>query len=145
MRLRAARAGDAPEIATLSGQLGYPATPSQIEARLAGILSDPAHVVLVAVDAEDRAVGWLHAVIRPSLESDPFVQIAGLVVASDRRAGGIGSALVERAEAWAREAGIGLIRVRTNVVRDRAHRFYARAGYERLKTSHLFVKRLTRP
>ncbi|SCW31612.1 hypothetical protein SAMN04487970_1002190 [Paenibacillus tianmuensis] len=51
---------DGPEIARLSGQLGYPARAEQIEARLAPILNVADHVVIVA-EAQSKLVGWIHA------------------------------------------------------------------------------------
>jgi GNAT superfamily N-acetyltransferase len=139
---RIARVTDAPELAELTTQLGYPSTPGDIERRLPALLESSDHLVLVAVDARDRPVAWLHAVVRRVLESDSFVQVAGLAVDAGRRGAGIGSQLLAGAEQWALEAGFDLIRVRSNVIRERAHAFYVRAGYALAKTSHLFAKHL---
>jgi len=46
------------------------------------------------------------------------------------------------AEQWARVHGFALMRVRSNVVRERAHRFYEREGYARVKTQAVFRKAL---
>ena len=54
------------------------------------------------------------------------------------RSAGIGAALVEAAEAWARERGATAIIVRSRSTRERAHRFYERIGYvESQAQSHL--------
>ena len=53
-----------------------------------------------------------------------------------------GMTLLEAAEAWALEGGVSLIRVSSNVARERAHAFYIREGYGIIKTSHQFSKRL---
>ena len=68
---------------------------------------------------------------------------AVLVAVDDAfRSRGIGRALLERAEAWARERGVSVLQVRSRVTRERAHAFYEREGYERIKTAYVFRKRL---
>ncbi len=140
--IRAARVDDVGELAALTTELGYPATAADIERRLPSLLASREDLVLVATDDADRPVAWVHAVVRRFLQADAFVQIAGLVVADGERGSGIGSRLLAAAEQWAVEIGIPVVRVRSNVVRDRTHGFYLRAGYTLTKTSHLFVKQL---
>ncbi|WP_127484435.1 GNAT family N-acetyltransferase [Paenibacillus ehimensis] len=60
MLYRRAVLQDSPEIARLSGQLGYPAKAEQIEERLASILNAADHVVIVA-EAQSELVGFKHA------------------------------------------------------------------------------------
>jgi GNAT superfamily N-acetyltransferase len=140
--IREARDADAPELARLSTQLGYPSTPDDIRRRLAYLLSSNDHRVFVAVDAGDRTIGWVHAAAIRQLENDRHVDIAGLVVADGCRSSGIGGRLLAAAEEWAAALGLTTVRVRSNVVRERAHRFYLRAGYELLKTSYVFTKQI---
>jgi GNAT superfamily N-acetyltransferase len=142
--IRPAEPGDAEAMARLSAELGYPATPAEVRERLAALAVDPREVVLVAA-AGGEVIGWIQVGVTLSLESEPFAEIRGLVVAEDRRGGGIGAALVARAEAWAAARGCARIRVRSNVVRERAHRFYARAGYRVAKTQAVFEKGLAAP
>ena len=54
----------------------------------------------------------------------------------------IGATLVAAAEAWARERGHGRMRVRSNVLRQPAHRFYERLGYAVTKRQAVFDKSL---
>jgi GNAT superfamily N-acetyltransferase len=49
---------------------------------------------------------------------------------------------MERAEEWAQEKGCESVYVRSNAVRERAHRFYERIGYTNVKTSLTFRKAL---
>ena len=44
------------------------------------------------------------------------------------------------AEAWAVAQGLGKVRVRCNVVRERTHRFYEREGFVVTKTQKIFDK-----
>jgi ribosomal protein S18 acetylase RimI-like enzyme len=74
--------------------------------------------------------------------ADPCAEITGLVVDSDVRSLGIGSALVGIAEEWARSKGCNGISVQSNVKRDGAHRFYERHGFQHIKTQKAFRKDL---
>lgn len=142
--IRDARLDDAPELAALTTELGYPSTADDLARRLPHHLGRDDERVFVAADADGRAAGWIHVALRRSLENDPYAEIAGLVVSERLRGGGIGARLVAEAERWAGERGMTLMRVRSNVVRERTHRFYVREGYTVKKTSHLFVKQLSR-
>ena len=143
MLIRHVAPNDAEALAALAGQLGYPSTPAEIEARLRLLHAHPdLHAVYVAEDPGGAVAGWLHVFVSAHLESDAFAEVGGLVVDERQRGGGVGEALVRQAEAWARERGLGQPRVRSNVVRERAHRFYERQGFERLKDQVVFQKRL---
>ncbi len=134
---------DAARVAELTGQLGYPASGAEVRDRLATALAAPTdHRLLVAVDAQDVPIGWAHVERLRVLELPPAAQLAGLVVSEEHRSAGIGAALLERAEVTARTWGCRSLRVRSNVIRERAHRFYERAGYRRIKTSYTFEKEL---
>jgi GNAT superfamily N-acetyltransferase len=71
---------------------------------------------------------------------DPCAEINGLVVDSEVRSLGIGSALVGIAEEWARSRGCNEISVQSNVKRDGAHRFYEHHGFRHIKTQEVFRK-----
>ena len=139
--IRNARISDAAALAPLSGQLGYPATADEVRARLERLLGDPTQAVFV-VEIEGKLAGWIHVTDSVTVESGPAVEIRGLVVDEARRGSGLGRALVERGEAWARERGVNTMTVRSNVVRAGAHAFYDRLGYTVVKTQHAFRKRL---
>ena len=55
-RVREARLEDAPAIAALVAQLGYPTPPAEMKARLAVLLARPDHVIFVA-DVSGSVVG----------------------------------------------------------------------------------------
>ncbi len=73
-----------------------------------------------------------------SLNAATRAQIEGVRVATDLRGGGIGAALLADAEARAKAGGATLLQFTTNRIRDRAHDFYRRAGYE---DTHLGFKK----
>ena len=144
IRIRKARRGDAERIAQLSGELGYPATAAQIATRLRQLKPASKHAVFVAEspDAATGLIGWLHVSVSHLLESDIRAEVNGLIVAEGRRSAGAGAKLLEAAEEWARRHGGQAMNVRSNVIRERAHRFYERNGYEHYKTQKAFRKAL---
>jgi GNAT superfamily N-acetyltransferase len=130
VNLRPARPDDVAALAPLCGELGYPASAGQLTPRLAALLSQPAtHLLLVAENASGLC-GWIHGYIRPLLESDPALEIGGMVVAERVRGHGIGALLLTAAETWARQQGVAQVTVRSQEHRTEAHRFYQRQGYQ---------------
>ncbi len=138
--IRTARAEDFARIAELAGQLGYPSTAAEIERRFAGMQASGEHVVFVAQLADGSIAGWIGAFVYRSVEADARIEISGLVVDDRFRSQAVGRFLLERAEAWARENGCSATGLRSNVIRERAHAFYERQGYEHSKTQKSFRK-----
>ena len=144
IRIRRARRGDAERIAQLSGELGYPAAAAQVATRLRQLTPASKHAVFVAEssDAAMGLIGWVHVSVSHLLESDMRAEVNGLIVAEGQRSAGAGAKLLEAAEEWARRRGCRGMNVRSNVIRERAHRFYERQGYEHYKTQKAFRKAL---
>ena len=127
--IRPAQPADAPALADLSTQLGYPAGEQVLRERLARAREQRVGEVYVAVADDLRVLGWTHVVPRLQLEEAPFVELAGLIVADGARGLGVGAKLLRAAEDWGRANGYAMLRVRSNVIRERAHGFYRREGY----------------
>jgi GNAT superfamily N-acetyltransferase len=141
--IRPARAADGATLARLTGELGYPVTTEAMGLRVGAILQRPReHALLVAVAANDEPIGWIHVERVDTLETAPMAGIAGLVVGEGWRSNGIGAALLAAGEAWARDQGLAVMQVRSRTTRERAHRFYERHGYARVKISAVFRKPL---
>lgn len=140
--IRPASSKDAAALADLSSQLGYPVDAPTIGARHAQVCAADAGEVFVASDVRGNVVGWTHVVPRLHLEEVPFAELAGLVVSEHARGRGVGAKLLHAAEAWAKQHGFTRFRVRSNVVRQRAHRFYLREGYAERKRQVVFEKDL---
>jgi GNAT superfamily N-acetyltransferase len=139
--LREAAPSDVAALAALSTQLGYPTAPEEAAERLDALRSEPSHALLVAED-DGAVAGWLHVCGRRSFESPPFAEVCGLVVDEARRGRGVGRRLLDAAVRWAEERGYDKLRVRSNVVRTDAHRFYEREGFHRVKTQAVFERSL---
>jgi GNAT superfamily N-acetyltransferase len=141
MTIRSASSADAAALAVLSGQLGYPGSAEEIGRRLTALCARPDHEILVG-EVSGAVIAWVHVFGTRSLVAEPFAEVGGLVVDADHRGRGLGAALLAAAETWAAGRGYEVLRVRSNIVRVDAHRFYERQGYQRVKQSAVFVKRL---
>src|ERR1700746_2081902 len=141
VKIRRARPGDAARLAELSGQLGYPASRAEIAQRMKRGRAATLHAIFVA-ESESGVSGWLHVSVTPLLEAALRAEVNGLVVDENMRSLGAGAKLLAAAERWAAARGCRSMSVRSNVVRDRAHAFYLRNGYELYKTQKAFRKSL---
>jgi len=132
---------DAAAVAALSGELGYPASARDVAERWDRLAGRAEHAVFVA-DEEGRVAGWAHVHDDWTLEAGHSAELMGLVVSEARRGAGVGRALVAEAERWARTRRCPRLRVRSNVIREDAHRFYDALGYRRVKKQLVFDKAL---
>jgi (aminoalkyl)phosphonate N-acetyltransferase len=139
--IRPIDAQDAEAAAVLCTQLGYPTDAAAVLSRMQQIAGNRNRAVLVAC-VHGEVVGWIDLSIEYHLQSEPAALIGGLVVSDAARNQGIGRQLCLAAEEWARGRGVGRMRVRSNAIRERAHAFYLRDGYRRVKTSAVFEKTL---
>ena len=138
--IREALPADAPRIVALAGQLGYDVPRQHAEQVLRR--SDPARVVLVAVVPRAGVVGWTMVTEEETLIASRRAVLHGLVVEDEFRGQKIGELLLQAAEEWSRKRNCTTLRLLSNVVRERAHGFYTRLGYDVLKTEHVFQKTL---
>lgn len=139
--IRRASPADAPGLADLATQLGYPSEPGEIVRRIRNYETERDEALFVA-EKEGRAVGWTSCGIADHFYTPLYAEISGLVVDAKERGQGIGALLIAEVEAWARGKGVGILRLRANAIRTEAHRFYLREGFEKKKTQIVFEKRL---
>jgi GNAT superfamily N-acetyltransferase len=135
LRIRTALVEDAPALAPLLGELGYPADAERVRARLDQLLRNAAppdtDAVFVAQRPGDDVVGLLALHRFAGLHADaPVALITALVVAERARGTGVGRQLIERAVGAARAWGCERLMVTTHVRRADAHAFYERIGFE---------------
>jgi GNAT superfamily N-acetyltransferase len=140
--IRTPEAKDYARMAELAGQLGYAAGGEDIARRLGGMVESREHAVFVAELPGSEIAGWIGVFVYRCVETDMRAEVSGLVVDERRRSQGVGQRLLKQAEQWAREHGCNAIGLRSNVIRERAHAFYQREGYEHYKTQKAFRKKL---
>jgi len=124
--IRDAQRDDAPRVAALLAELGYPTDPDEVARRLDGLTRADALLI-----ADDGLIA-LHRIPRFA-EGGAFARITALVVAEGRRGDGVATALLAAAEARAREWGCDLLEVSSGrrPERDPAHRVLPRRRVRR--------------
>lgn len=127
----------APAVQKLSQQLGYALFLNEIENNIKDVILSDDHIALVAI-VDEEVAGWIHAFKAVFLESNPFIEIGGLVVDENYRSKGIGKKLVERIKQWCVEKQISILRVRSQVKRKEAHQFYLDNGFSEIKEQKVF-------
>jgi GNAT superfamily N-acetyltransferase len=130
---------DAEAAAGLSGQLGYSCSAEDLRERIEELSRTVDRVAFAAV-IDDQVVGWIDAAMERHLQYAASAVIGGLVVREDMRGLGVGKRLCLEVEEWARSKSVSLVRVRSQIKRENAHRFYLRDGYSKVKTSLVFEK-----
>ncbi|WP_338497224.1 GNAT family N-acetyltransferase [Streptomyces sp. SJL17-4] len=96
------------------------------------IEDDPRNEMLVLTDGE-LVLGCLQVTYIPGLGRGGAERalVEAVRIRADRRGGGLGRELMERAAARARERGCALVQLTSGKRRTDAHRFYASLGYTR--------------
>ena len=138
--IRRMNEADAEAVAQLSSELGYPSDADAVRRRLRAV--DPADFLVVAVSAADVVIGFIHGRMTRTVEADARAHIVGLVVSSKVRRRGVGRRLIAEVERWAATTDAEAIVVKSNTARGEAHEFYPTAGFEKVKTQAVYLKRL---
>ena len=122
--IRRAESADARALALLLAELGYPCDAPEIPSRLDAMAAEGS-AALLATDATGQGIGLVCVSAHATLHSSrPVAYIMALVVSSAARGLGVGRALVEAAERWARERGCAKLSVTSAEHREDAHAFY---------------------
>ena len=128
--VREATLEDAPKLAPLLGELGYPVSASDLLTRMRRLIGRDDQKVLVA-ERDGSPLGVLALHVFPVLAYDrDLAMIMALVVTQQARGLGVGRALIDRAAAIGKASGASRLMVTTHVRRAGAHAFYERLGFE---------------
>ncbi|KAF0814696.1 Aminoalkylphosphonate N-acetyltransferase [Andreprevotia sp. IGB-42] len=120
---------DAAAICPLLADLGYPSDEAAVRVRLANLERAGGYACLVADDG-GRLVGLVLLAQAWMIELDGMqVRIVALVVDEHARGQGIGVALMDEAERWARAHGATSLQLNSGTHRPEAHAFYERRGF----------------
>ncbi len=140
MNIRNAGPGDAPGLAELLSELGYPADIQRVARRLERLRADPDSRLLVA--AEDGALlGFAGLHVLPLVEHDELgCVLTAIVVAERARRLGVGRRLAAAVEQEARARGCNTVVLGSAERRSDAHAFYEALGFR--YTGRRYAKQL---
>ena len=128
IEIRHATAADAPAIATLLTQLGYPTATDDIPSRLDRVEQEGG-CALVAAEGAAAPIAVATVARYGSLHKKGQVAyITAFVTAEEARGKGVGKRLLAAVEHWARRNGCERISVTSAEHRSGAHEFYVRCG-----------------
>ena len=105
---------DAAAVTRLCHQLGYGPSQEQVVTHIGQLLQSPLDACFVG-EENGTVLAWIHVRAGITLTSAPRGEIVGLIVDQDARHRGLGRALVRHVEAWAWEAGLQAMRVRSEI------------------------------
>jgi GNAT superfamily N-acetyltransferase len=88
----------------------------------------------------DLLAGYVHVFLTKRLFLAEFAELGGLVVDEKFRGSGIGGLLLKRSEVWAEQQGSREMRVRSNLLREKARDFYLSRGYRDSKHQAVYLK-----
>ncbi len=136
--IRSAQDSDAPAIASLLAELGYPNSLGFVSHKIQQLSQDVKDQILVAA-TRSEVVGVLSLHVLPLLhEEGNLCRVTALVVTGQCRGKGIGRKLMAHAETVAKANECVRMEITSADDRREAHGFYQRIGYE--EVSRRFVK-----
>lgn len=121
--------------------LGYSYDLLETKTKLQGLLLQPNHLLLVA-EVANEVVGYVHAVDYEVIYAPHMKDILGIAVFPAFQGEGIGRALLQEIEHWAKDTNASAVRLVSGESRLDAHVFYRRCGYECFKKQHNFKKQI---
>ncbi|WPQ61497.1 GNAT family N-acetyltransferase [Chitinophaga sancti] len=123
---------DIPDTTVLTIELGYPSTEAQITQRMKAIQAASGYHTFVAV-ADHKVIGYIGINKQLAWEQDgTYFKIQALVVKQEYRKEGVGAALIQHTEAFAKAQGATYLLVNSGnrAERTAAHRFYQNQDFE---------------
>ena len=135
--IRFADIADASAIADLSEQWGYQSTKEKMLCCLGNLGNNNDHVMYVMLK-DDQVIGWIHGIYSLRIESDPFIEIGGLIVDKNFRRRGLGKLLVDKIIEWSLTRKCHTVRVRCNITRKEANAFYGMIGFKEIKQQKVY-------
>jgi GNAT superfamily N-acetyltransferase len=142
LKVRSAKLSDAKRIAELSTQLGYPVSKHKMTKLMMRVVKQKSQRIFAA-ELDGNVVGWLEIFLPLSILNSGKAEIGAVVVDHQFRRSGVGTALMNKAHEWAWKKHCPFIYLRSNIIRNKAHKFYHRTGYKVFKTQYVFRKQFS--
>jgi len=109
-------------------EMGYEYSIEDTKDKLERLLKSDKDKIFVAT-IQNTVVGYVHANDYDVIYAPHMKNIMGIAVSSEYKKYGIGKAMLEEIERWAKETGAFGIRLVSGSTRIGAHEFYKRCGY----------------
>lgn len=139
LKLREAKASDAPRLLGLIKDLGHEIDEKSLRKNLKALKKVGETPIVATLDKRIVGLVGVHRMVTIHRDA-PLGRITILVVDKSAQRRGIGRALIEVAEQWCQKHGCRMIEVTSNDRLPQAHAFYRHMGFER--TSIRFFKKL---
>lgn len=137
IQIEPAQLHDAPQLATLLTQLGYPTSAQQALQKIQEH-QNPGYHLLVARDGH-FAIGFVSLLVYTAIHhSNPIGRITAFCVDESVRSSGVGGQLLLAAESYFRTHGCFKVELTSNLKRAESHEFYRNRGYS--VTNKHFIK-----
>ena len=136
---------DIETIVQMSAQFGYEIRYGNFTERINELIKNSSHAIIVATNAENKAVGWIQLEMSSFIFSDKTCIILAVFVDKNFRGNQIGKKLIEKAEIWAKEKGCMSFKICSDLTRIDLQAFYKHMGFELVKSEQVFFKRFKKP
>jgi ribosomal protein S18 acetylase RimI-like enzyme len=130
MQIRPLESGDLSEAAKILSQLNGETPREVIAGRLATLLNDHPHYLLIGAFTGDTLAGVAGAWIATKIWCGRYLEIDNLIVDQAARAQGIGSKLIRHLEGMAVERDCNILVLDSYTANHASHRLYQRLGFE---------------
>ena len=145
MIVRGVSGADHPAWAAMRTRLWPDADPQELESELAGLFAlDPPYTVFVAEEG-GKQIGFIELWVRSYAEGgppEPSAYVEGLWVEPDHRRGGVATALLAKAEEWARDKGFKWLGSDAELRNRDSHDWHKAAGFTAIEQLVVFGKPL---
>jgi len=139
VRLRPATGGDVKTLSRLLGQLAAPPRRNALGDNIAAIAKAGAGLI---VAEQDTLIGCCAWAVVPTLQHGPIGRITLLLVDAEQRRRGVGTALLDAAEASLAKSGCRSIEIMSDIMINNAHNFFRSLEFE--QTSYRFTRMINR-
>ena len=109
-------------------EMGYDYQIELQKEKIRWLINSPKDKIYVAV-IENKVVGYIHANDYDTIYAPSMKNIMGIAVSDNWKRHGIGRALLNSVEDWAKQTGAKGIRLVSGSSRTGAHAFYRSCGY----------------
>lgn len=109
-------------------ELGYDYSEDAAKEKIVKLLDSSKDRIYVAL-IDGNVIGYVHANDYDVIYAPHMKNIMGIAVSSNFRKMGIGKALLDSVEHWARDTGASGVRLVSGATRTGAHEFYHHCGY----------------